>query len=244
MVSYASLSPEDTVLEIGAGLGFLTEEIAKNAKDVIAVEIDENLVKILKDRLRGYKNVVIIKGDIMKLNLPPFDKVVSTPPYSISSPIHFWLIEKNPKYAVLTFQEEFAKRLAALTGSEDYGRLTVTTYYRAEVEVLDRIPKEQFWPPPKVDSVIVRLRPREPRFFVEDEEIFFEFVKEIFTQKNKKLRNAVIPFFGKLKFSKALTRELIDTLPFHNRRPRELSPEEIGLTVNEIIGRLRKLKVL
>jgi len=240
MISYASLS-DDVVLEIGAGLGFLTEQLAENAKQVIAVEIDPTLVGILKDRLRNYKNITILQGDVMKISVPSFDKVVSTPPYSISSPLLFWLLEKDFKRAVLTFQEEFARRLAASAGSKDYGRLTVATYYRAEVELLDSVPREMFWPPPEVNSAIVRLRPREPPFFVKDEVVFFEVVQVLFTQKNKKLRNAIIPFFSKFRIPRKKALELADALPFHYRRARELMPEEIGLTANELVKRMREL---
>jgi 16S rRNA (adenine1518-N6/adenine1519-N6)-dimethyltransferase len=244
MVSYASLSSDDIVLEIGAGLGFLSERLAEKAKNVIAVEIDPDLVNTLKDRLSGYGNVTVLKGDVMKLAVPSFDKVVSTPPYSISSPLLFWLLEKRFEQAVLAFQEEFARRLAAPVGSGDYGRLTVTTYYRAEVDLLDLVPRRMFWPRPKVDSMIVRLRPREPPFSVEDEEPFLDVVRVIFTQKNKKLRNAIMPFFRKFNVPKRKAVELADALPFHHRRPRELSPEEIGLIANEIAKTLGKLSLL
>ncbi len=244
MVSYASISGRDVVLEIGAGLGFLTERIAENAGRVIAVEIDGRLVKALRRRLRTRGNVTILHGDVMKIDLPDFNKVVSTPPYSISSPLQFWLLNRNFDEAVLSFQEEFARRLTASIGSKDYGRLTVTTYYRADVEILDVIPKESFWPPPKVDSLIVRLRPRRPPFRVADERVFFDVVRAIFTQKNKKLRNAIMPFFGRFRLPSKEAMKLADSLPFHDRRPRELSPEEIGLVADEIVRELRKTGIL
>ena len=241
MVSYASLGEGDAVLEVGAGLGFLTERLAEKAKQVIAVEIDPKMLRVLEDRLSSYGNVSVLHGDIMKLFVPSFDKAVSTPPYSISSPLLFWLLDKSFKQAVLAFQEEFARRLAASEGSEDYGRLSVAAYYRAEVELLDHIPRESFWPPPRVDSMIVRLTPREPPFSVEDEEVFFEIVRAIFTQRNKKLRNAIMPFFSKYTMPKIRSLEISDALSFHDKRPRELSPEQIGKVSNEIFERLRKL---
>lgn len=243
MVSYASLSAEDIVLEVGAGLGFLTERLAEKAKQVIAVEIDPKLVEILKDRLGNYGNICVLHRDIMKLVGPGFDKVVSTPPYSISSPLLFWLLEKRFGQGILAFQEEFARRLAAPVGSEDYSRLTITTYYRAKVELLDLIPRESFWPPPKVDSMIVRLKPREPPFFVEDEEAFFEIVRAIFTQRNKKLRNAIIPLLSKCKIHKRRSVEIGNALSFRDKRPRELSPEQIGKVSNEIFETLCKLNI-
>jgi len=244
MVSYASISRRDTVLEVGAGFGFLTEKIAENAKRVIAVEIDERLVRAFRKRLRGYDNVTILHGDIMKITVPYFNKVVSTPPYSISSPLQFWLLNKSFEEAVLSFQEEFARRLTASVGSKDYGRLTVTTYYQAEVEILDVIPKESFWPSPKVDSLIVRLRPRHPPFRIEDEKIFFDVVKAIFTQKNRKLRNAIVPFFSRFRLPRREAVKIADSLPFRDRRPRELSPEEIGLIADEIVKELRNAELL
>ena len=180
----------------------------------------------------------------MKITVPYFNKVVSTPPYSISSPLQFWLLNKSFEEAVLSFQEEFARRLTASVGSKDYGRLTVTTYYQAEVEILDVIPKESFWPSPKVDSLIVRLRPRHPPFRIEDEKIFFDVVKAIFTQKNRKLRNAIVPFFSRFRLPRREAVKIADSLPFRDRRPRELSPEEIGLIADEIVKELRNAELL
>jgi len=244
MVSYASVSRKDVILEVGAGLGFLTEKLAENAERVIAVEIDERLVRALRKRFRKRDNITILHGDIMKIQIPPFNKVVSTPPYSISSPLQFWLLNKPFEEAVLSFQEEFARRLTASVGSKDYGRLTVTTYYRADVEILDAIPKEAFWPPPKVDSLIIRLKPRSPPFKVVNEKVFFDVVRAIFTQKNKKLRNAIVPFFGQFRLSSKEAIKIADSLPFHDKRPRELSPEEIGLVADRIVKELRKIELL
>lgn len=233
ITSYASLSKGDTVLEIGAGTGSLTEYLVKEAGNVVAVEVDPALMQVLKHKFGGRVNVTLIEGDVLKLKVQGFNKVVSTPPYSISSPILFWILETRFELAVLAFQEEFARRLAATAGSSDYGRLTVTAYYRSEVELLDVIPKDCFWPPPEVDSRIVRLRPRKPPFKVDDEGFFYKFVRVIFQQKNKKLRNAILPLLGNRCIQKTRALELADTLPFHARRPRELAPEEIGLVANE-----------
>jgi 16S rRNA (adenine1518-N6/adenine1519-N6)-dimethyltransferase len=233
MVFYASLGKKDTVLEIGAGLGFLTELLAEKAGKVVSIELDSRLIQVLKERLRDHINVVLVEGDVLRLDIQDFDKVVSTPPYSISSPILFWLLEKKYELAVLAFQEEFAKRLAAPVGSGDYGRLTVSTYCRAEVELLDPIPKDRFWPSPDVDSRIIRLKPKRPPFPIDDEGFFAEVLRIIFAQKNKKLRNAITPLLSKSGVSKTEAIRLADTLPFHSRRPRELAPEEISLVANE-----------
>jgi 16S rRNA (adenine1518-N6/adenine1519-N6)-dimethyltransferase len=242
MINYASISEDDYVLEIGAGLGFLTERLAEIAKQVIAVEIDPRLIRVLTSRLRRYRNVTILKGDILRMDITKFNKVVSVPPYSISSPLLFWLLKRKFECAVLTFQEEFAKRLAASAGEEDYGRLTVSVYCHAEVDLLDAIPKESFWPIPEVNSMIVRLKPRGMPFHVENEEEFFNFVREIFTQKNKKLRNAVSPFLSKVGIPKEDIIKLADSIPFSYRRAKDLMPEELGLAFNELIKRMQDMK--
>jgi 16S rRNA (adenine1518-N6/adenine1519-N6)-dimethyltransferase len=235
MISHADINGEDVVLEVGAGLGFLTRLLSRECKKVIAVEIDPKLIKILRGQLHGLQNVDLIEGDVLRLSVPPFDKVVSTPPYSISSPLLFWLLEKKFECAVLTFQKEFAERLAASVGSRDYGRLTVSTYYRAEVELLDHVPRNVFYPPPDVDSVVVRFRPREPPFHVDNEETFFELVQTLFTQRNKKVRNAIVPFLKKRGVKGRNVIELADSLSFHNERVRELAPEDFGALANEIV---------
>jgi len=235
MISYASVCEEDVVLEVGAGLGFLTRLLSQRCKQVIAVEVDPKLVKILRSQIRGLHNVDLIEGDILGVSVPEFNKVVSTPPYSISSPLLFWLLERKFDCAVLTFQKEFAERLAATVGSKDYGRLTVTTYYLAEVDLLDLVPRSMFYPPPDVDSFVVRLRPRKPPFFVEDRTIFLELVQMLFTQRNKKVRNAIIPFLYEKGMERKNATKLADSLSFHDKRVRELAPEDFGALSNEVI---------
>jgi len=235
MMSYASVNENDVVLEVGAGLGFLTRLLSRECKRVIAVEIDPKLIMILREQLHGLQNVDLIEGDVLSLSVPPFDKVVSTPPYSISSPLLFWLLERKFDCAVLTFQKEFAERLAASVGSRDYGRLTVNTYYRAEAELLDYVPRDMFYPPPDVDSLVVRLRPRKPPFHVDDEETFFELVQTLFTQRNKKVRNAIILFLHKRGMKRGNALVLADSLPFHDKRVRELAPEDFGTLADEIV---------
>ena len=244
MIDYASISGEDVILEVGAGFGFITERIARDAGRVIAVEIDGRLVRALRRRLSAYNNIEILHGDVMRIDIPRFNKVISTPPYSISSPLHFWLLNREFKLAILSFQEEFARRLVAPVGSKDYGRLTIATYYRADVEILDVIPKEAFWPKPKVDSLIVRLRPKRPPFKVKNEEIFFDVVRAIFTQRNRKIRNAIKPFLGRFRIRNDEMRRIADSLPFSNRRPRELSPEEIGLISDRVVEKLERLNLI
>ena len=240
MVSYADIQAGDVVLEIGSGLGFLTKALAEECCKVIAVEVDRRLFEALKKELKGFENVDLIFGNVLKAPIPRFNKVVSSPPYSISSPILFWLLERDFDCAVLTFQEEFAERLVAPVGVKKYGRLTVMVSYKAEVEVLERVPKESFYPQPEVDSSVVRLRPRRPSYRVEEEETFFKLVRALFSQRRRKVRNAVVPFLASKGLERDQIKEVIKTLPFSERRAFKLSPEEIARLANEIVRYGRK----
>ena len=238
LMSHASLTKDDVVLEVGAGFGFLTQLLSSKCKKVVAVEVDPPLVSFLRKQLQSLQNVELIEGDILKAFLPFFNKVVSAPPYSISSPLLFRLLERNFDSAVLIFQKEFAERLAASVGTKDYGRLTVTIYYRADVELLDYVPRTMFYPPPDVDSMIVRLKPRAPPFHVEDETLFFELVRTLFTQRNKKVRNALILFLRKRELSREDAVELADSIVYSSKRVRELAPEDFGILTNELLRKL------
>lgn len=242
MIDAASISNKEIVLEIGAGLGFLTKMLAKKAKKVIAVEISQELSHVLHKRIVEYSNVIVIEGDILKIKIPLFDKVVSTPPYSISSHLLFWLLSRGFKKAVLAFQKEFAQRLVAPVATSNYGRLTVTSQYRSKINILETIPKSCFWPIPKVDSAIITLEPRKIPFSVLDESIFLQVTRTIFSQKNKKLKNAIIPFICKYLTSKKEAHELASNLSYQQKRPRELSLKEIAKISDEIVMLIQSKK--
>ena len=231
MASYASLSRKDVVLEIGAGFGVLTRVLSSLCGRVIAVEIDRRLIEILKKEFAGSNSVVIVEGDVLEAIVPDLNKVVSNPPFHISSPILFWLLGKRLDLAVMTFQKEFAQRLVAKVGSKDYSRLTVETYYRADVELLETVPREAFFPLPDVDACIVRLKPRSaPPFSVKNEMVFHELARTLFTQRNRKVRNAVAGFLQK----RGLEKSMADKILFHDKRVRELAPEDFGEIANEL----------
>lgn len=238
LVSHACLTKNDVVLEIGAGFGFLTQLLASKSKKVIAVELDPPLVSFLKEHLQTLDNVELIEGDFLEVSVPNFDKVVAAPPYSISSPLLFRLFEKEFDSAFLILQKEFAERLAASVGTKDYGRLTVSIYYRANVELLELVPRTMFYPPPNVDSMILCLTPRSPPFFVEDEAFFFDLVRVLFTQRNKKVRNSVIPFLLQHEISKNEVTLFADSLTYSQKRVRELTPEDFGFLANEIFQKI------
>jgi 16S rRNA (adenine1518-N6/adenine1519-N6)-dimethyltransferase len=235
MAEYAVLSKNDVVLDIGAGFGFLTRFLAERCQKVLAVEADSKIAAALRELLKDLPNVVIIEGDVLKIKLPTFNKVVSIPPYNISTRLIQWLFKKPLDCAVLILQKEFAQKLVAPIGSEDYGWLAVLTYYYFDVELLDVVPKNLFYPPPEVDSMIVLLKPKDPKpFNIKDEEGFKRLVQILFTQRNKKVRNAFHVYAKKESFlaSKSIN---VESIPFKEKRVRELAPEDFGVLMNVLM---------
>jgi 16S rRNA (adenine1518-N6/adenine1519-N6)-dimethyltransferase len=233
---YASMGKADVVLDVGAGFGFLTRFLADKCSSVVAVEKDPQIAEVLREQLRGLDNVTIIEGDVLKVALPEFSKVVSIPPYCLSSRLVVWLLERRVKCAVLVLQREFADRLVAGVGSEDYGWLTVVACHGAEVELLDAVSKTMFYPQPEVDSVIVLLKPwKTAPFEVKDKAFFRRMVRWLFTQRNKKLSNALVPFIkSAFKVSKDEAEKRVCVVPFGERRARELSPKEFEVLANAL----------
>jgi len=233
---YASLGKADVVLDAGAGFGFLTRFLSNKCKGVLAVEKDPHVAAVLREQLKGVANVTVIEGDVLKAAVPSFSKVVSIPPYQISSRLLLWLFDRSFDCTVLVLQKEFAGRLVAAVGSEDYGWLTVATCYSAEVQLLDAVPNFMFYPPPEVDSVIVRLIPwKAAPFEVKDEAFFRRMVRWLFTQRNKKLSNAIAPFIkSTFKVAKEDAEKAACTIPFREKRARELPPEAFGELANAL----------
>ncbi len=234
IVAAAELKSEDVVLEIGAGIGNLTERLSRKAKKVIANELDPALVNILHDRFDSAGNVEIIAGDALKVNFPEFDKVVSNLPYSISSEITFKLLRHKFKLGILMYQYEFAVRMVSSPDCKDYSRLTVDTYYFADASILMRVPKGAFQPAPEVDSAVVKLVPRPAPFEVRDEAFFMKFVAAVFSQRRKKLRNAILNTNYMLKIPGI--KEVIDRLPeeLMNKRAENLTPKQLAELANLI----------
>ncbi|WP_269430191.1 16S rRNA (adenine(1518)-N(6)/adenine(1519)-N(6))-dimethyltransferase RsmA [Methanosarcina siciliae] len=226
------MSPQDTVLEIGAGIGNLTERLARRAKKVIAVELDPALVSVLHDRFDKVENIEVIAGDALKVEFPGFDKVVSNLPYSISSEITFKLLRHKFKLGILMYQYEFAARMVSPPGRKDYSRLTVDTYYFADASIIMKVPKGAFQPAPEVDSAVVKLVPRPSPFEVRDEAFFLEFVVAVFSQRRKKLRNSILNTNSMLKIPDI--KEVVNQLPedFMNKRAENLTPEELASVAN------------
>ncbi|XHH08104.1 MAG: 16S rRNA (adenine(1518)-N(6)/adenine(1519)-N(6))-dimethyltransferase RsmA [Candidatus Bathyarchaeia archaeon] len=235
LVAYAELAPNDVVLDAGAGFGFLARFLSDKCQGVVAVEKDLKIAEVLRQQTSGYGNVKVVEGDVLKAELPQFNKAIAAPPYYLSSKLVLFLLERHVDCAVLIVQKEFADRLTAKVGTEDYSWLTVTVYQKAQVDLLDLVPKDMFYPQPEVDSVIMRIKPwHEPPFTVKDEAFFGKMVKWLFTERNKKLANALEPFIkNTLKMSKQDYQKIIKTIPYREIRPRELTPENFGALANE-----------
>jgi 16S rRNA (adenine1518-N6/adenine1519-N6)-dimethyltransferase len=235
--TYASLNHNDVVLDAGAGFGLLTRFMTDKCKAVVAVEKDPKVAKVLCEQVKGLTNVTVIKGDVLRVEVPFFNKTVCLPPYYLSSHLVIWLIERKFECAVLVVQKEFANRLDASVGSEEYGWLKVVTHSYAEAELLDDVPKWMFQPEPGVDSIIVRLKPWVVApFTLKDASLFRRLVQWLFTQRNKKLDNAVSPFIrNERKVDKSEAEKIAQDIPFRDRRVRDLSPIEFGEIANGLV---------
>jgi 16S rRNA (adenine1518-N6/adenine1519-N6)-dimethyltransferase len=236
MIDYGSLNPTDTVLDIGAGLGFLTRLMAKQCKTVIAVEAQAELIEVLHVNLANAPNVSIMSGNVLKISIPEFNKVVSIPPYGLSSRLLQWLFERTFDCAVLVFQKEFTDRITAQVGSKNYGWLSVLTYYCTQVRPLDVVPRSSFYPQPKIDSIIIHLTPKNPPpFKLKNETLFSQLTRSLFTQRNKKVRSAALSFFRNWRgMQKNNAAKAADDLPLSDKRVRELAPEDFGALANVI----------
>ena len=219
-IEYADIKKDDVVLEIGPGKGIITKMLAEKAQKITAIEIDENLVRELKEDLPD--NVLLINGDVLKIDfktLPKFNKIVSNLPYHISSPITFKLLACDFTLALLIYQKEFAERMVAKQCSKDYSRLSVGVYYKSLCEIMETIPKTCFYPQPKVDSCVVRLFPRvSPPFSVLDETFFFDLTRELFNHRRKRIKTTIREVYG-------IENE---NIPYQNMRVEKILPEQIG----------------
>ncbi|XP_044758781.1 probable dimethyladenosine transferase [Coccinella septempunctata] len=191
MVEKAAIRPTDTVLEIGPGTGNMTVALLDCAKKVIACEIDKRLVAELQKRVQGTHlkpKLEILVGDVLKTDLPFFNLCVANIPYQISSPLVFKLLLHRPFYrcAILMFQKEFAQRIVAQKNDKLYSRLSVNTQLLARVDIILNVGRNNFRPPPKVDSAVVRLEPRNPPPPISYTE-WDGLTRIAFTRKNKTL---------------------------------------------------------
>ncbi len=182
----------DHVLEVGAGTGALTDRLLALGR-VTAVERDPDLAGFLRAEFAdevAAGRLTVVEGDALDVQLPEFDASVSNLPYGPSSELAFRLLPLG-RPLVLTFQLEFAERMAAGPGDDDYGRLSVAANHYADVELVETVPPEAFDPQPAVESAVVRTTPRDPDYDVPSDDFFLQFLKGVFTQRRKTMRNAV-----------------------------------------------------
>ena len=232
MIEVAALSGKDTVLEVGPGLGFLTAHLAERSGRVIAIEKDRTLAKYLKDRLSGYRNVTVIEGDALTVDMPNYTKIVSTPPYNISSKLILLVLQSHYELASLLLQQEFARRLTALSGSSDYGRLTVMLQCRAEAKLVTHVPRSAFYPNPRVDSALVTITPMREKPAITDMGLFEDLVRSFFTQRRRRLRGVLTRYMRDRyadKFQPILQRVYVP-----EKRVFETSVQELVNLSNEI----------
>jgi 16S rRNA (adenine1518-N6/adenine1519-N6)-dimethyltransferase len=226
IIHYSELKPDDRILEIGPGEGDLTLALAVHVERVYAVEVDPDLATNLCGRI---PNVKVINADALTVELPDYNKIVSNLPYQISSKITYRLLSRPFELAVLMFQREFSRRMHAKVGSKEYGRLAMVVGFFCEVEILECVPKTAFRPVPKVNSSIVRLRPREKRPEV-DAMTFMRLAEGLFRSRRKKVKKALAAM--------DVSKEMLATLEPSTleKRPEELTPDEAAVIAGAISG--------
>jgi 16S rRNA (adenine1518-N6/adenine1519-N6)-dimethyltransferase len=230
------------LLEIGAGTGALTDRLLARGERVTVVERDYRLADFLREEFADAVDegrLSVLEGDALDADLPEFSACVSNLPYGVSSGIAFRLLpERRP--LVLTFQREFAERMAADPGTDAYGRLSVSAQHYADVAVVEHVPPTAFDPQPEVDSAVVRTTPREPEYQVDDEAFFLDFVKALFTQRRKTIRNGVrnTTHITGIEDAEAVIDAVDDDLL--RRRPGKLAPSQFAelATVATEVGRV------
>ena len=249
IVESAEIGPDDLVIEIGPGIGVITGEAAAVAKKVIAVEIDKNLIPILKETMSEFDNVEIVNRDILKTNVNGLIegcgdsisgvKIIGNLPYYITTPIIMKLLEDGVKADSITvmMQKEVADRIKAEPGTKAYGALSVAVQYYCTVDTVVNVPKEVFVPQPKVDSTVLRLSIREETpVTLSDREVFFRCVKAGFGQRRKTLLNSLMGVEGMTKEGVRAALEAAGINP--SRRAETLDLEEFAMLSNEVYLRL------
>ena len=197
IVEAAEISAGEDVLEIGAGIGSLTQGLLEAGANVTAIELDKKLPAVLKETLAGYENFRLIEGDVLKINLselmPKTFKVAANLPYYITTQILLALLEKNlPVTKIVTMvQREVAERMTAVPNSKIYGALSVAVQLRSQPRIAFDVPPESFLPPPEITSSVVVCDVRKPPFEIVDEEFFTKVVRAAFAQRRKTLLNSL-----------------------------------------------------
>ncbi|SKA76711.1 dimethyladenosine transferase [Caloramator quimbayensis] len=242
IIEGAQIQEEDCVIEVGPGIGTLTQAMAKHCKRVVSVEIDDSLIEILKETLGNYENIKIIHGDALKVDFKRLIeeenlenvKVAANLPYYLTTPFITNILSQktNIKSLTLMIQKEVADRIIAKTGSSEYGSLSLLCSYYCDVKKIAKVSKNCFIPKPKVESMIIRMDIKDkPSIKVLDEALLFRVIRSAFNMRRKTLWNALKPLgLGDEKLKCALKNSGIDSL----RRGETLSLEEFGKLSDEI----------
>ncbi|CAC6067793.1 Dimethyladenosine transferase [Staphylococcus aureus] len=231
IIDASDIDAQTGVIEIGPGMGSLTEQLARHAKRVLAFEIDQRLIPVLNDTLSPYDNVTVINEDILKANikeavenhLQDCEKimVVANLPYYITTPILLNLMQQDipiDGYVVM-MQKEVGERLNAEVGSKAYGSLSIVVQYYTETSKVLTVPKSVFMPPPIVDSIVVKLMQRtEPLVTVDNEEAFFKLAKAAFAQRRKTINNNYQNYFKDGKQHKEVILQWLEQAGIDPRR--------------------------
>lgn len=243
IINFGDISKEDVILEIGTGIGTLTIELAKRAKKVIAIEQDKKIFEILAQRLEDEKidNVELINDDALKVDFPPFNKIISNLPYQISSPITFKFLNYDFDLAILMYQKEFASRMNGEVGTKNYSRLSAMLYFKCDVEKLTDVSNESFIPKPQIDSTVVKLTPKENIISDEDFRTYSKFTKALFQHRNKKIKNALIDSRHIISnIDKKVLKKRLNTID-DERLEEYLKKRVVVLTPEEILYISKKL---
>ncbi|OQP00447.1 16S rRNA (adenine(1518)-N(6)/adenine(1519)-N(6))-dimethyltransferase [Geobacillus sp. 44C] len=248
IVDFAELSDETGAIEIGPGIGALTEQLARRAKKVVAFEIDQRLLPILEDTLSPYGNIRIIHQDVLKADIHRVISeeftgmtdimVVANLPYYVTTPIIMKLLtDRLPiRGMVVMLQKEVADRLAAKPGTKDYGSLSIAIQYYTEAETVMTVPRTVFIPQPNVDSAVIRLiKRKQPPVKVKDEAFFFQVVRASFAQRRKTILNNLVNNLPNGKAMKEqIERVLTETDIDPRRRGETLTMEEFAALSNAL----------
>ena len=246
IVSQAGVTEDDYVLEVGPGIGTLTEELSMRAKKVVSVEIDKNLIPILDTTLGKYSNIEVVHGDILDIDINSLIqeemnggpvKVVANLPYYVTTPIIGRFLEEDLDVESLTImvQKEVAQRMVAGEGSKTYGSLSVFVNFYSDPEIVLDVPRTVFMPQPNVDSAVIRMNMKEELPEV-DRSKFFKLVKSAFSKRRKTLVNAVSSYGFTIE--KAEVRQALESLNMDTRVRAE------ALSIEEFIGLCKALPAL
>lgn len=251
IIESSNIEKEDLIIEIGPGLGVLTERLLKKSNNVVVIELDKKMIEILQNRFCLNRNLEIINNDVLKVDLEKLIKnkkeqtninkvkIVANLPYYISTPIIMKLLENRLEISeiIVMVQKEVAQRLGAETGTREAGAITYAVEYYAQATPIIDVPKESFIPSPKVESQVIKLEVRQnPKIEVEDEKLLFNIIQKSFMQRRKTLSNALIN--NRILDSKEEVEKMFKTLGIpSNVRGEKLTLEEFGKIANYVYKR-------